>query len=262
MSRSNYWTIVSASVAGSSHVILDKPCEDSAVCFEKSGNEGSILIAVASDGAGSAELARIGSRIVVRSIANAVSKFINDGGSIRSINEETAMTWIDQTRDAIGHIASKSSRSLRDYAATLVAAIVSDEYFVLIHVGDGACVVAEENSNNYVVPSWPAQGEYASTTFFVTQDPLPPVNLVSLEGRFDRIAVFTDGIESLVLETASQKAHQPFFDKFFSALQGVTAGRSRYLSKNLKTFLQSKAVLDRTDDDKTLLLALRANHHQ
>jgi hypothetical protein len=128
---------------------------------------------------------------------------------------------------------------------------------VFIHIGDGACVYRTRGDPAWKIPSWPAQGEYASTTFFVTDEPQPSVQFSSLPEPIDDIAVFSDGIERLTLEFSTKTAHGPFFENMFSRLHSTSPGRDRRLSKALGTFLDSPAVCDRTDDDKTLILAKR-----
>jgi hypothetical protein len=100
-------------------------------------------------------------------------------------------------------------------------------------------------------------GEYAATTFFVTDDPSPKLRLTRHVGRYTDIAVFSDGIERLVLDFASKKAFGPFFDRMFNPLAGCQPGRNRALSRSLHDYLSSKSVTNLTDDDKTLILAKR-----
>jgi hypothetical protein len=106
-----------------------------------------------------------------------------------------------------------------------------------------------------MVPSWPAHGEYASSTYFVTDDPEPQLRIVHTEGAFNDIAVFSDGIERLVLDFATRTAFNRFFDPIFQVLKNDLPGRNRPLSGSLRKYLDSKVVTDRTDDDKTLVLA-------
>jgi hypothetical protein len=165
--------------------------------------------------------------------------------------------WIDNVRDSIASKATQLKRLPRDFAATLVAAIVSSTYLVQAHIGDGACVLRASESSDYVVPSWPSHGQYASTTYFLTDDPQPRLNFVTLEGAFDCVAVFSDGIEHLVLQMDIQTAHMPFFNSMFAPLARASAGRDRRLSNELRQFLSSDLVTAKTDDDKTILLARR-----
>ncbi|EFC7107168.1 protein phosphatase 2C domain-containing protein, partial [Escherichia coli] len=50
--------------------------------------------------------------------------------------------------------------------------------------------------------------------------------------------------------------HVPFFTPFFNGLAAATQEQLDLLPELLKQFLSSPAVNERTDDDKTLALAL------
>jgi len=124
-------------------------------------------------------------------------------------------------------------------------------------VGDGGAVFRLQGSADWKVGSWPASGEYASTTFFVTDDPQPRFTITHLQGTVGDIALFTDGIERLVLDFATESPFAPFFEKIFAQFGQDKRRRDRSLSKNLRLMLESPAVCERTDDDKTILLGKR-----
>ena len=92
---------------------------------------------------------------------------------------------------------------------------------VFIHVGDGAFVCRAEGAAEWIVPTWPAQGEYAATTFFVTDEPEARLQFVNLDQSTEELAVFSDGIERLALEFSSKTAFSPFFEKMFAPLNGT-----------------------------------------
>jgi hypothetical protein len=73
--------------------------------------------------------------------------------------------------------------------------------------------------------------------------------------RADKIAVFSDGLQRLALNMAANTAHDPFFTPFFTVLSAATAAQEELLQTELAQFLQSPAVNERTDDDKSLVLA-------
>lgn len=76
--------------------------------------------------------------------------------------------------------------------------------------------------------------------------------------RVDEIALFTDGIENLVLQKATKSVFARFFDGMMPAVRALNApGLDAALSDSLGRYLESYAVCARTDDDKTLLLASR-----
>ena len=82
-------------------------------------------------------------------------------------------------------------------------------------------------------------------------DPLPASR--------ESLAVFTDGIERLVLDFADLTPHEPFFSSMIIPVErSEKGGRLSGLSQSLHAFLDSDKVNDRTDDDKTLILAARA----
>jgi hypothetical protein len=103
------------------------------------------------------------------------------------------------------------------------------------------------------------RGEYANQTFFITQDPIPSWDCALLEAKIDQIAVFTDGIDKLVLRDRNKEVFAPFFDGVFKDIIGPdTMGRNRDFSRELSSFLASSRVNDLTDDDKTLIVAARS----
>jgi hypothetical protein len=75
--------------------------------------------------------------------------------------------------------------------------------------------------------------------------------------RIDEVAVFSDGIENLVLHSATRTVHAPFFDAMFPPVRQHPSGFAADLSLGLEKYLLSPLICDRTDDDKTLVLATR-----
>jgi hypothetical protein len=61
----------------------------------------------------------------------------------------------------------------------------------------------------------------------------------------------------LALNFATKTAHQPFFLPMFQSIRGTQDAND--LQIPLRQFLDSEAVNARTDDDKTLVLAIRKN---
>jgi hypothetical protein len=251
------WGWAAAKSTGTSHLRAGTPCDDFGACVELDTLGGSLLIAVVSDGAGSARYSRIGSRICCRTFVQSAVRFFSAGGSLNCLSTELIYCWLDDLRDRIAARASEKGTSIRDFAATLVAALICDTTALFFHIGDGAAVFSLDNNGPWVVASWPAQGEYASTTYFVTDDSGPKLRLVKVEERIKRLALFTDGIERLVLNFSLRTAHDPFFNKMLAPVSSATAGRDRNLSGELLRFLDSPDVCSRTDDDKTLILAKR-----
>jgi hypothetical protein len=123
-------------------------------------------------------------------------------------------------------------------------------------VGDGGAVGRDQSSGEWRILSWPEQGEYASVTFFLTDDPPARLRIYRPDYAIDALVAFTDGIERLALDFGKRSAFQTFFKNMIPAVERSEAtGRDRALSEQLPAFLDSPAVNARTDDDKTLILA-------
>jgi hypothetical protein len=252
------WCWVGACSTGSSHVRAGLGCDDRAACLEFVDAGRSALVAVVSDGAGSARYGSMGSSAVVRQFMGAAFVFLRSGRPLSEIDDEVSREWLDSIRDKIFIMSNRMSASPKDLAATLVGVVASKDEIVICHVGDGACVIRNADNQEWHVLSWPSHGEYASTTYFVTDDPQPNLRVSHAHGTFSDIAIFSDGLERLSLDFARQVAFKPFFDSMLKPLSGLRPGRDRNLSMGLRRFLDSPSVTDRTDDDKSLIIATRA----
>jgi hypothetical protein len=251
------WTWAAARSIGTSHLRAGKPCEDFGACLEVTGPSDTVFIGVASDGAGSAIHSAGGSWITTRSFVEAATQYVKQGNDLEGFSPDLAREWLDDIRDRIGSAASRIDATPREFAATLVGCLIGSKCAVFLHVGDGAFVFRIEGQSDWNVPTWPAQGEYAATTFFVTDEPEPQLQFARVSDPIEEIAVFSDGVERLALQFSTKTAFSPFFERMFAPLQGSLVGRDRKLSRDLRAFLDSPAVCERTDDDKTLVLAKR-----
>ncbi|CAN7238745.1 PP2C family serine/threonine-protein phosphatase [Pararhizobium sp. LjRoot255] len=251
------WRWAGARSKGTSHEKTGLPCQDYGCANEVDSPVGPAFIGVVSDGAGSALHADVGSKIVSTTLLRLARDFLRS--SPRSeLHEETAWEWLDAIRDKINVEAERVRLRPRDFAATIVAVIADDTGTTIIHVGDGAVAVKAINTEIWSVPSWPYQGEYASTTSFTTDDPQPRLDFVVMDGPVSALAVFSDGIERMVLDFANRTPHAPFFDRMIKPILALSnTGRDIGLSKALQRYLSSAAVCERTDDDKTLIIGAR-----
>jgi hypothetical protein len=218
------------------------------------------LLAIVSDGAGSAKFSSVGSRLAVECFARCAVSHLRNFRSLDSITHEVVRDWMDDIRNRIFRSAELRGTEPRQLAATLIGALVCCNRAIVCHVGDGACVLRRKGSGLWEVPSWPAHGEYASSTYFVTDDPEPQLQFNSIEGEFSELAMFSDGIERLALDFISKSASDRFFNPMFAPLANLQPGRNRELSVSLRRFLDSPRILERTDDDKSLVLTRRSRN--
>lgn len=259
--NSGNWRCVSESVAGTSHVKVGLPCQDSSACQTiYTINKEPVLIAIASDGAGSAKRAEIGSKHICSHLMYDIEYLFKDGGNVCDINEVFAKQWLRNVQINIAQMAEEQELTSRDYACTVLAAVVGIDNAAFFQIGDGAIVVSGLEANQYDCVFWPQKGEYENTTFFITDIfAYEQLNYCFIKRHIEEIAVFTDGLQMIALHYQSKKAHSPFFRPIFEHLSKTKMDSLNNFSVLLKSFLNSDQVNDRTDDDKTLILATRKN---
>lgn len=248
------WRHVSHSLQGPSHAAENLPCQDSHAVQLLGDDESQSLIACAADGAGSAKYSELGSALVCEAIVKSATQFRSALGSFHTLTLDDILAWCDKAREKLQVTAQQRNLHLRDLATTLCAAIVSPEGSFFFQIGDGAITVGSRGV--YGVIFWPQSGEYANATNFITSDLYREhLEFQATTCRFTEVALFTDGIERLALNFEAQTPHLPFFQPLFKAVRG--AREPSNLDRDLRHFLESDSVKNRSDDDKTLILATR-----
>jgi hypothetical protein len=253
------WRIALASAVGTSHESTGAPCQDSSALTEIEGRDGPVLIAAVSDGAGSAAHSELGSALAVRTFVELVQLFFAQGRGLPDIDHVVACGWVRETADTVTSAAHASGHQPRDYSCTLLAAIVGPNHAAFTQVGDGAIVVSHGDEDGWAYVFWPQHGEYANTTNFIQSPDIDGVVAFDLAPRcITEFAIFSDGIENLVLHKAERSVHQGFFrDMIQPVRRSLVTGLDEALSDGLRRYLASRTICERTDDDKTLLLATR-----
>jgi hypothetical protein len=248
------WKFVSQSVAGSSHLRGQQPCQDScrAVC-ETLRDEPILLLAVA-DGAGSAQYAERGAQLACETVLQRILADLRDGLAVAGIERDTAHYWLYEARQGLGREAEQRGVTPRALACTLLLAVIGESAGVFAQVGDGAIVT--RFGDEYRPVFWPQGGEYANSTNFLTDaDFATHLEFAQFPERIDELAAFSDGLQRLALNLAVRTGHRPFFEPLFARLRA--AGNGEELSEPLRQFLASPRVAQRSDDDKTVILATR-----
>jgi hypothetical protein len=133
-------------------------------------------------------------------------------------------------------------------------AVIGPTSAAFAQVGDGAIVIGQ--GEGYRTIFWPEPAEYVNATDFLTDDSFPaPLRFETVEDSIVEVAAFTDGLQRVALDFAARTGYTPFFRPLFDALRN--AANLESLAEPFHNFLASDRVNERTDDDKTLVLAVR-----
>lgn len=242
------WRWASASVIGTSHIQNGDRLQD-AYAVSELGN--GCIFAVVSDGAGSAKFGAFGAWLTCRFLSVRFREWAHENPELPT--DEDLSDWIVELRDRISAIAVRRSTVPRQFAATLAAIVVAPDEVVTLHIGDSAIV--GRKGGEWEVLCWPENGEYASSTYFVTDDPEPRLNIIRHPRVHGAFALFSDGVGDLALSHLERAAHARFFDPMIRPVD-VASGEGRLveLSAKLASYLAGPSVCERTDDDKTLIL--------
>jgi hypothetical protein len=244
------WRVLGASVQGTSHLKTSQPCQDA---HGWRALPGGVLLAAA-DGAGTAERAETGARLAVETALEALQRALargwpNDDAAWR----EALAAAYREARDAVLAQAEAEGRSARAFATTLLCAALGPGGVAAAQLGDG--VAAALAGGEWFTLAAPQKGEYANETHFLTQaDALERVTLLVHDEPVQAGAVMTDGLLRLVLDVARGQPHAPFFNPLLKFAREVADEAQG--SAQLAEFLASERVNARTDDDKTLVLAV------
>jgi hypothetical protein len=256
--NSGEWRLASSSVVGVGHLRRGVGCQDTHLWnLLALPSGGPALVAVLADGAGSAVRSEAGAHLAVALVLREIAALFAAGGGLQDIERGRVSAWLQALRSEVEALATSEGRLPREFSCTLLAAAVGNEAAAFFQVGDGAMVVSRAAGPGFDVVFWPANDEYENVTFFATDaHATDHLECSFLERRIDEVALFSDGLQRLALDYGARTPHEPFFDSMLAPLRATQREHS-ILSAELAAFLDSPRVNDRTDDDKTLILATR-----
>jgi hypothetical protein len=248
------WRVLAASAIGTSHIADNRPCEDSCWANVDATLDGRPFLSLfVADGAGSAGHGGEGADLAIQTAAEFVGSKLKTPEL--AISDGLAVDLLTAIRDRICGEADRRALKARDFACTFLGLLCSSTATLVMQVGDGG--IALDVGNGLQVPITPMVGEYANMTHFVTEDDAIDVLVTKLyPSQAVRAAVFSDGLQRLAIHMATNTPHPPFFNRFFQVMTEMTEEKQDEIHNALVRFLQSPSVNERTDDDKTLALAV------
>ena len=236
------------------------------------------LLLVAADGAGIARCARPAAQHVVDEVTGRAfvglledPARLDDGGQLEAYLVDLARAARTRLEDASSGPGPASTAAtelgsgptvLDDYATTLLIALATPCCVAALQIGDGYVlrVTLETGPEALFRPN---RGRYANETAFLTSfasfDELRARDQVQVRSvpvaTTSALGLITDGLEHVVMDMrAGGVPHAPLLASLLRELQrhqpeAFAARLERYL-------LQSERIRERSDDDKTLVLAL------
>src|SRR5260221_5122623 len=255
------WRLIGASVTGTSHTKSGLPCQDAHAYREVAG----CALLVVADGAGSAERSAEGAQCATQAAVSALAAALT-GGWPAGLN-----LWPDlfaaayaAAKAELEQLSVAAGLPSRAFATTLLCAALSDQGLAVAQLGDGVAAAFApagaargdlKNGSDWFLAAQPQRGEYANETYFLSQpDALQHLDVAVYAEPVRTLALMTDGLLRLLLN-GQRQPHVPFFQPLLTF--GVEIDGEARGNEQLAAFLASERVCARTDDDKTVVLALR-----
>lgn len=236
------------SVAGVNTSGASKVNQDAASCIALAN--GAIL--AVSDGAGSAAYSNIGSQLIVRRFCRSFAyrdipaSLLEFDVIVRSLVKKIRRQLLRLSR------MYNLSAKLEDFHSTLLfVAIFGDRCFVA-HLGDGACMIFDQNRDIMSI-SLPENGEYANQTHFITEDNwMKHLRCREIPGNVHSCLIMSDGVTPLALKNDTN------FPQFTTPLLNfLKTSEPTEATQSLSETLRSDTVMKISSDDKSLAWWLR-----
>ena len=249
-----------SSLRGASHQKDGTPNQDSVlVGTVRTGTTGNVAVMAVSDGAGSARSSHYGSRAAcaaavdslnrqfTRNPATAFKHHLLRSALQRAVRRARQNVLQTARRTA----ATPGSVQIREYACTMLLAVMSESLTGTAHVGDG-CVVAGDGGE-WRLLSAPENGEFANETTFLTSPRSLPRTEIVATSNITCLAVMTDGLQDVAL-SRGQAPYKRFWTPLHNALNRRPGTSPEVV---LDSLLQKVSDAGKASDDCTIAVCLR-----
>lgn len=247
------WAITGASVEGSKRGGDRARNEDTYHCERLGGGEAVAMLLA--DGAGSATHARAGARLAVSAAREALWAVSQDSFHPEALGDMMLATFARARAALVDHAAARGV-AVEELATTLILVLADARQVSVAQIGDGLVAVLQDDGSLVSLSPDKDFDGYVNETHFLTQanwrDDLH-LRTVAWAGQGAVIAL-TDGVE--LLATHRGKPLPGFMIPLAKAARRLDVGE-RQRSEALATFLRSERVCRHTDDDKTVVVAVR-----
>lgn len=238
--------VLSTSIRGSLHKSLGLPCQD----YSRARSAKNKLVAVVSDGAGSAKYSKIGAKIICDTLCDLLIK-----SDISSIRDDVANAINIARQKLILHKNnnSKNSAGLVNFSATIVGVFYQKNKGVFFHIGDGAGIAFKNGEYGNFVISEPENGAFSCETYFYTMDEWQDSLRFTDFENANRILLMTDGVTGFAFSGDFYKIHRNFLIPVIEYLENEP--RKTHAVEALRNTLNNNRAQRINSDDKTILWA-------
>ncbi|MDR0525693.1 MAG: protein phosphatase 2C domain-containing protein [Spirochaetaceae bacterium] len=239
------WTTINFELCGTGHKKEGIPCQDKTY----SASDNGVIVSALADGAGSAVFSHFGAETAVRSVCeyltnNFLEMYNSDGVSAKQKIVDFLVGQLTQK-------AREMNCRLKDLASTLLAVAIYQNECIIIHIGDG--IIGCLRNGNVQILSYPNNGEFSNSTYFVTTDNV--VKYIEIKkGSVNRISGFvlmSDGTS----ESFYNKREKMFSDGVIKIMQHSILLNDITALEVIKNNFD--LVLENTLDDCSIAMVIR-----
>lgn len=250
---------------GSSHVLIDKPCQD----FAMSLSSPSYAIGIVADGHGSDKYFRSerGSKFAVEVTMSILKEFLSvtrnmtqlpKGEWHKQIAASIISHWNDRieadkttepfTEEELQSLKESDRQQVKDgkwqsaYGTTLIAIVRTKKCFFGLHIGDGKCVAIDNNGNPSQPIPWDDRCFLNQTTSLCDNDAISLFRFVYLTENLPTAAfVASDGVDD------TYSTDERLYD-FYVTMWKMFLSDSTTALKDIQSFLPKMSEQGSHDD--------------
>lgn len=237
--------VIATKITGGLHTAKKMPCQD----FYQYACSGNKLVAVVSDGAGSAKYGKIGAKMVCETLVNVlINTPLKDveQGVVHAITKARERLVIHRLNK------SKSEEEILNFSATVVGVAYHKNHGVFFHIGDGAGIALHGENGDYTL-SRPANGQFSCETYFYTMNNWAESLRFTKIEKANALFLMTDGVTNFALTEDMCKLKNGFIEPIYQYLKNEPS-KTRALTA-LNNTLNTGKARKLNSDDKTFLWA-------
>lgn len=238
------WKIVSHKEKGLSHQKNNLPCQDRT--YNLSKNE--VCVISLADGAGSCKHSELGASAVTKKVCEILCDefdYLYNLDEI-SVAKKIMSNCILDIKDRFDNISS----NIKDFSSTLLFVAVKKDKYIIGHIGDG--VIGCRYNNKLDVISYPQNGEYINSTYFITNtNDVDKFNIFKGDMKdIDSFILMSDGIS----ESLYNKNTQNLSNATNTIIDWLDNNSTKKIEKALKSNFENLFMKKTTDDCSLIVM--------